>query len=30
MELAVEFHPVNGDMKLPYFRPVDDGGSPLA
>jgi uncharacterized OB-fold protein len=22
MELAVEFHPVNDELKLPYFRPI--------
>ena len=27
MELAVEFHPVNNEMRLPYFRPIADGGS---
>jgi uncharacterized OB-fold protein len=24
MELAVEFHPINEGMKLPYFRPIAD------
>jgi hypothetical protein len=26
MELAVEFHPISDEMKLPYFRPIVDGG----
>jgi uncharacterized protein len=31
MEVAVEFHPANDSLKLPYFRPVDDGqhGQPV-
>lgn len=24
MDLVVEFHPVNDEMKLPYFRPITD------
>ncbi|HVB93381.1 MAG TPA: OB-fold domain-containing protein [Acidimicrobiales bacterium] len=28
MEVAFEFHPVNDELKLPYFRPVFPGGSP--
>jgi uncharacterized protein len=28
MEVAVEFHPADDTVKLPYFRPVDDGQPP--